>query len=116
VRRARARLARTWTWANTIGSFGASLLWGSALANLLHGVPIDSDGDYTGDLLDLFSPYTVVAGIAVVLLFVFHGATFLTVKTTGELCRRARRDRHAASRSRRPWSPRSTCSGAGARR
>ena len=32
----------TWTWANTIGSFGASLLWGIGLSCLLYGVPIDA--------------------------------------------------------------------------
>ena len=79
----------TWTWANTIGSFGASLLWGIGLSCLVYGVPIDSDGDFTGDLLDLFSPYSVFAGIAVVALFAFHGATFLTLRTAGELRDRA---------------------------
>ena len=38
----------TWTWANTIGSFGASLLWGIGLSCLVYGTPIDSDGDFTG--------------------------------------------------------------------
>jgi cytochrome d ubiquinol oxidase subunit II len=79
----------TWTWANTVGSFGASLLWGVGLSCLLYGVPIDSDGDFTGDLWDLFSPYSVFAGVAVVVLFAFHGATFLTLRTTGELRERA---------------------------
>ncbi len=79
----------TWAWANTIGSFGASLLWGIGLSCLVYGVPIDSGGDYTGDLLDLFSAYSVFAGIAVVALFAFHGATFMTLRTTGELCSRA---------------------------
>ena len=79
----------TWTWANTIGSFGASLLWGIGLSCLVYGVPIDSDGHFTGDLLDLFSPYSVFAGVAVVMLFAFHGATFLTLRTAGELCGRA---------------------------
>ena len=79
----------TWTWANTIGSFGASLLWGIGLSCLVYGTPIDSDGDFTGNLLDLFSPYSVFAGIAVVALFAFHGATFLTLRTTGELRDRA---------------------------
>jgi cytochrome bd ubiquinol oxidase subunit II len=80
-----------WTWCNTIGSAGAALVWGIGLSNLVNGVPIDSDGDYAGDLADLFSPYTVFAGIAVVLLFAFHGATFLTLRTSGELCARAER-------------------------
>ncbi len=79
----------TWTWANTIGSFGASLLWGIGLSCLLYGTPIDSDGDFTGNLLDLFSPYSVLAGIAVVALFAFHGGIFLTLRTTGELRDRA---------------------------
>ena len=79
----------TWTWANTIGSFGASLLWGIGLSCLLYGTPIDSDGDFTGNLLDLFSPYSVLAGIAVVALFAFHGGIFLTLRTTGELRHRA---------------------------
>ncbi|MGH3128418.1 MAG: cytochrome d ubiquinol oxidase subunit II [Gaiellaceae bacterium] len=80
-----------WSWANTIGSLGAALVWGVGLANLVYGVPIDSDGDFAGNLADLFSPYTVAAGVAVVLLFAFHGATFLTLRTTGELVERSAR-------------------------
>ena len=80
-----------WTWCNTIGSAGAALIWGIGLSNLVSGVPIDSDGDYAGNFWDLFSPYTVFAGLAVVLLFAFHGATFLTLRTVGDLAGRAER-------------------------
>ena len=80
-----------WTTANVVGSVGASFLWGVALSNLVHGVPLDSDGGWAGSFVDLFSAYTVLGGIAVVLLFAFHGATFLTVRTTGDLCVRAGR-------------------------
>jgi cytochrome d ubiquinol oxidase subunit II len=80
-----------WTWCNTVGSVGAALVWGVGLACLVHGVPIDSDGNYAGDLWDLFNPYTVFAGVAVVLLFAFHGATFLTLRTVGDLHDRAQR-------------------------
>jgi cytochrome bd ubiquinol oxidase subunit II len=84
-----------WTWCNTVGSAGAALVWGVGLSCLVYGVPIDSDGNYAGSFWDLFNPYTVFAGVAVVLLFAFHGATFLTLRTVGEL-----RDRgeHAARR------------------
>jgi len=51
-------------------------------------VPLDSNGDFTGTFWDLFHPYTVVAGLAVVAIFAFHGATFLTLKTSGDLCER----------------------------
>jgi cytochrome d ubiquinol oxidase subunit II len=80
-----------WTTANVVGSVGASFIWGVALANLVHGVPLDSDGGWAGAFVDLFSAYTVFGGLAVVLLFAFHGATFLTVRTTGELFVRAGR-------------------------
>ena len=55
------------------------------------GVPLDASGHYAGNVGDLFSPFTVAAGIDVVALFAFHGATFLTLRTTGPLCERAAR-------------------------
>ena len=85
------RWRSVWTWANTIGSVGVPLFWGAALASLVYGVPLDSDGDFAGNLADLLSPYSVFAGIALVLLFAFHGAIFLTLRTTGELRERAER-------------------------
>ena len=81
----------TWLWANTIGSFGASFLWGVALANLLQGVPLNSSHVFTGGIVDLFSLYTVAAGLAVVAMFALHGATYLTLRTTGDLGERASR-------------------------
>jgi cytochrome d ubiquinol oxidase subunit II len=80
-----------WTWANTIGSFGAALVWGVGLSALLYGTPIDSNGDYAGSFWDLFNAYTVMGGIAVVLLFAFHGAVFLTLRTAGDVAERAGR-------------------------
>ncbi len=76
---------RRWLTLNIVASFGAPFLWGIALANLLDGVPLDSNGDYAGNLTDLFSVYTVFTGVVVVALFAFHGATFLTLRTSGEL-------------------------------
>ena len=84
-----SRWRGAWHWANTVGSVGAAFVWGVALANILQGVPVGSSGDYTGSFLDLFSVYTVFAGVAVVLLFAFHGATYLTLRTKGGLCERA---------------------------
>jgi cytochrome bd ubiquinol oxidase subunit II len=82
------RWRAVWLWANTIGSAGIPLVWGIALANLIHGVPLDSNGDYDGNLVDLFTPYTLFAGIAFVLMFAFHGATYLGLRTEGGLYRR----------------------------
>jgi cytochrome d ubiquinol oxidase subunit II len=84
------RWRAVWLGANALGSFGASLIWGIGLANLLFGVPLDSNGDFTGTFWDLFHPYTVLAGLTFVLFFTFHGAVFLTLRTSGDLYERAR--------------------------
>ena len=89
-KRSSPRWRSAWAWANTLGSAGAALVWGIGLANLVQGVPIDSKGDYAGSFSDLFSPYTVFAGIAVLLLFAFHGASFLSLRTLGNLHDRSR--------------------------
>src|SRR5262249_46264564 len=80
---------RTWMWANTVGSAGAALVWGIGLSNLLHGVPLDSSGDYTGGFWNLFTGYTILGGIAFVLLFAFHGAIYLTLRAAGDLRERS---------------------------
>ncbi len=83
------RWRAVWMWANATGSFGAALVWGIGLSALLYGTPLDSNGDFTGTFWDLFNGYTVFAGLAVVVFFAFHGAVFLTLRTTGDLCERA---------------------------
>ena len=79
-----------WLWANAVGSVGIPLVWGVGLSNLLHGLPLDSSGSYAGNFADLFTGYTIVGGIAFVLLFAFHGAIFLTLRTEGDLYERAK--------------------------
>jgi cytochrome d ubiquinol oxidase subunit II len=80
-----------WFGANALASFGAPFLWGVVLATLLNGVPLDSNGDFAGSFGDLFSLYSVFAGVATVVLFAFHGATFLTLRTNGDLRERVSR-------------------------
>ena len=84
----------TWAWVHTVAAVGIPLIWGIGLSSLLHGLPISSEQEFTGTFWDLFTPYTVVAGIAFVALFAFHGAVYLTLRTTGDL--RARAGRMAA--------------------
>jgi cytochrome d ubiquinol oxidase subunit II len=84
-----SRWRGVWAWANTIGSFGAAFVWGVALANLVHGVPLNSSHHYAGDFFDLFSAYTVVAGLTVVALFAVHGAMYLRLRTDGDFRARA---------------------------
>jgi len=83
------RWRRVWMWANAGGSTGIALIWGIGLSNLLQGVPLDANGDYAGGFWNLFTGYTILGGIAFVLLFAFHGAIYLTLRTVGDLCERA---------------------------
>jgi cytochrome d ubiquinol oxidase subunit II len=85
------RWRNLWLWANTAGSTGIALIWGIGLSSLLHGVPLNSSGDYAGSFWDLFTPYTILGGITLVLVCAFHGANFLTLRTTGDLLRRSQR-------------------------
>ena len=81
---------RTWDVLLTVGSVLAPLLIGIALGDLLHGLPINSSQDFTGSFWDLFQPYAIWTGITLVLVCALHGATFLSLKTTGEMHERSR--------------------------
>jgi cytochrome bd ubiquinol oxidase subunit II len=85
-----ARWRRTWDESLTVGSLLAPLLIGIALGDLLHGLPINSSQDFTGSFWDLLQPYAVFTGITLVLICLLHGATFLCLKTTGEMYQRSR--------------------------
>jgi cytochrome bd ubiquinol oxidase subunit II len=86
-----AHWRRTWDVLLTVGSVLAPLLIGVALGDLLHGLPINSSHEYTGSFWDLLQPYGVFSGITFVAICALHGATFLTLKTTGDLRERAGR-------------------------
>jgi cytochrome d ubiquinol oxidase subunit II len=83
------RWRRTWDTLLTLGSLLAPFLLGVALGDLLYGLPVNAAQQYTGSFWDLFPSYGVVTGIAFVAICLLHGATFLALKTTGELRERA---------------------------
>jgi cytochrome d ubiquinol oxidase subunit II len=84
-----------WDWILAGSSAAIALLWGIAFANIVAGVPTDAHGQVTASLLDLLNPYALFAGVTWVALFAFHGALFLSLRTTGHLHERTTR---AASR------------------
>jgi len=81
---------KTWDGLICAGSLLPALLWGVTVTNLIRGVPIDAKMQYAGTFFDLLSPYTLVGGVAFVLVFIFHGALYLGLKTEEELAGRAR--------------------------
>lgn len=78
-----------WDIAIVVGSFLPALLWGVAFANIVHGVPMDANHEYTGSLFTLLNPYALLGGLTTLALFVTHGAVFVALKTTGDIRQRA---------------------------
>ncbi|MBD0021628.1 cytochrome d ubiquinol oxidase subunit II [Gordonia pseudamarae] len=72
-----------------LGSWIPALLWGVAFANVVRGLPIDADAQYTGGFFNLLNPYGLLGGITTLLVFLTHGAVFLGMKTSGVLQRDA---------------------------
>ncbi|GLY24082.1 cytochrome d ubiquinol oxidase subunit II [Micromonospora sp. NBRC 101691] len=89
-KRPEATWKRRWDTAITLGSLIPALLWGVAFANILRGVPLDADHEYTGGLVDLLNPYALLGGLTTTALFLTHGAVFTALKTTGDIRHRAR--------------------------
>ncbi len=83
------RWRSVWTWCLTLGSLLIPLLIGVGLGDLLHGLPIDSKHQFTGNFFDLLTPYGLWTGATLLGLCLLHGATFLKLRTTGELRARA---------------------------
>ncbi|MBX7435354.1 cytochrome d ubiquinol oxidase subunit II [Mycobacterium sp. Y57] len=75
-------------WADlgiALGSWLPAVLWGVAFAILLRGLPIDADGNAHTGVGDVLSPYTLLGGLATASLFIFYGAVFIALKTSGSV-------------------------------
>jgi cytochrome d ubiquinol oxidase subunit II len=83
-----------WSWALTIGSVLIPLLIGVALGDLLHGLPINAQHNFTGNFFSLLTGYGLMTGVTLLTLCLLHGATFLALRTTGAIRDRA----HAMAR------------------
>ena len=89
--RRRSRWRRRWDACIVVGSVVPALLWGVAFANIVRGVPIDADGNYTGTLFTLLNPFGLLGGLATVALFCTYGAIFVALKTVGTIRQRSPR-------------------------
>lgn len=84
------RWRTAWDWIIFGGSLVPSLLLGVAFSNLARGVPIDANMEYVGGFWNLLNPYALLGGVTLVICCLVYGALFLSLKTNGELLKRAR--------------------------
>lgn len=80
-----------WDNAIAVSSFLAAFLLGVVFTNIVRGVPIDAEMQYTGTFFGLLNPISLLGGLTMAMLFQFHGATFLSLKLTEGLREKAHR-------------------------
>ncbi|HSH28441.1 MAG TPA: cytochrome d ubiquinol oxidase subunit II [Thiohalobacter sp.] len=89
--RARANTTRwLWDFGFAGGSIAAAFAQGITLGALVQGIPVEGRA-YAGGSWDWLTPFSLLTGTALVIGYALLGATWLILKTEGELARFARR-------------------------
>jgi cytochrome d ubiquinol oxidase subunit II len=85
-----ARTSKVW-WnrAFWMGSALAAFSQGVILGSLIQGVTV-KDGVFAGGALDWLTPFSMLTGVAVIVGYALLGATWLVMRTEGEVAERAR--------------------------
>ncbi len=78
-----------WDWAFMGGSITAAFMQGIILGGLLQGLTV-KDGAFAGDVFDWATPFALFIGFATVAGYALLGATWLIMKTEGEVAEGAR--------------------------
>jgi len=76
-----------WIWdlQFSFASFLIAFTLGIVVGNLIRGIPLGTDKEFTGQMGDLIDPYSLLTGVFAVSLFSMHGAIYILMKTEGEL-------------------------------
>jgi cytochrome bd ubiquinol oxidase subunit II len=79
-----------WNFAFTAGSTLAAFCQGLILGGLIQGIRVEN-GAFAGGAFDWATPFTLLCGLALIAGYALLGATWLVMKTEGEVADRARR-------------------------
>lgn len=91
---------KLWDAGFALASLLLAVFYGIALGNVVRGVPLNAQGHFFEPMWTNFRPvghtgildwYTVIVGVVALAALTLHGASWLTLKTTGELYARARK-------------------------
>ena len=89
-----------WDAALSLSSLLLALFLGTALGNVVRGVPLDERGVFfeplwtdfrVGQQTGIVDWYTLLTGVTAVIALAHHGALWLNARTDGPLCQRANR-------------------------
>lgn len=89
---------KSWDWALFCGGAVPALLFGVAVGNVLLGVPFHLndmlmpryDGSFAMKFIGLLRPFALIAGVVSLSMLLMHGAAWLSLKTEGQIAKRAR--------------------------
>ncbi|HEX2216406.1 MAG TPA: cytochrome d ubiquinol oxidase subunit II [Xanthobacteraceae bacterium] len=79
-----------WNFAFSAGSLLAALAQGAVLGGLIQGIKVEN-GAFAGGMLDWATPFALLCGLGLVAGYGLLGATWLILKTEGEVAARARK-------------------------
>ena len=86
-----SRWRSAWDTVFAAASTGLALLLGLAFGNIVAGLPLDADGNITGGLIGLLTPFALLVGVTTVAMFAVQGGIYLLIKTDGDLHDRLQR-------------------------
>ena len=77
---------RTWDIGYSVSSIMLAFLLGVVLGNVLQGISFGENYQYFGGgFLEFLNPYAILTGLTSLSLFMAHGASFLLLKTEGQM-------------------------------
>lgn len=84
-----------WDYALCAAGVVPAVVFGVAVGNLYLGLPFHYDPDlrlvYQGNFFDLLNPYALLVGVISLCMFAMHGASYLMLRTEGDIQRRCLR-------------------------
>jgi cytochrome d ubiquinol oxidase subunit II len=85
------RWRRLWDLGFGLGSLLPAILFGVAVGNIMRGIPLDAEGNFSGTFLSLLNPFALAIGLLSLVAFVCHGAIYMGMESEGQLRESMRR-------------------------
>ena len=82
---------KLWGIVLQVSSLLPAVIFGVAIGNLVQGVEINSNLEFQGNFGSLFSPFTLATGLLGLFAFLLQGASYISLKSSGDLKNRADR-------------------------
>lgn len=80
-----------WDVCYSFSSIMLAFLLGLILGNVLQGMPLDAQHEFSGNWLMFLNPYAIMVGLTTLVLMTLHGAIYLCLKTEGKLFEKVER-------------------------